>query len=170
MNPYLIIGALIFLAVACGGSAYEGHRFGVDQQAVADQKQFDTINAEITQQKAEAHTLLEKAMDDNLDLETQRNTLKDKIQKDREDARNKTDALTRQLAFERLRFIPTEDSGCRVGGGDAQGSSPGSAGTTQAPDVLLPEAISRNLFQLALDADRLRDDYAACYAWATQVK
>lgn len=172
MNPYLIIGGLVFLAVACAGSAYEGIQFGDSRRAVADQKQFDEINADITKQKAEAHAVLEQALNNNLDLLAERETLKDQLQKDRNNARDKTDSLTRQLSFERLRFPAAEAPGCGPGGGGAASISTEAAGASAAPAGLiqLPERIESDLSALMAKADRLKDDYAECYGYATQMK
>lgn len=169
MNPYLIIGALLALAAAAGGGFYEGHKTGIDGQKVADQAQFDAINAGLTKQKADAAALLAQANADNAALAVARDTLKTTLETEREKNRAATDSLHTQLAGVGLRFR-AQGAGCGASGGGTQAAGTDPAAAQSSAVVQLPDALAASLRQLAYDADKLRDDYALCYGYATQVR
>lgn len=169
MNPYMILGAVIFLAVACAGSAWEGHSIGVNSQKAEDQAQFDQINASLTQQKADAHAKLEKALGDNLDVMSEREEAKAQLEKEREIHRTGTNALRTQLAFAGMR-LPAETSGCGGGGGGTETPASSAPGDASPAFCVVSAAAAQSLRDIAFDADTLRDDYKLLYDWAHSLK
>ena len=166
MNILLII--VVFSATfVLGGLA--GDRIGVNRQKAADQVQFDRINGQLRDQKAEAARQLAVLHEENLKLILDRDTLKTNLEKQYAAARQETTTVRRELSALSLRF--TVETGTRGGGSISSGSSeviPASvAGTTL---VELPEKITADLRQWAEDADALRDAYALCYGFVTQVR
>lgn len=170
MNPYIIIGALIALAAAFFGGDHLGHGRGVNEQKVADQKQFDQINAERAKQKAEANALYQQAQADIIALQADRDALKTTLEKEREEARKTTDDLRTKYAGLSLRFRSVQSGGNRQDGAGAKGAGGNPASPAATTVLQLPDQVAGNLRQLAFDADKLRDDYALCYGYANKVK
>lgn len=169
LNPWIILGAIIIVLVLCAGSAYEGHEIGVNSQKVADQKQFDLINQTIARNKVKANGILRAAQERNANLAADNEIFNRKLMGEHNANREKTDALERIYAVYGLRFR-AQIAGC---GGSSGGSMPSQgdpASTDGTTFVQLPDAIARNLRQLAKDADKLRDDYRLCYDYANQMK
>lgn len=169
-NPWFILGGVLLVIALCAGSAYEGHSYGVDSQKVADQKEFDRIEAERTEQKAEANKLYQDAQNGIIALQQERDTLKTTIEE--QDAKNRkaTLILNADLATAKLRFRTAQSAGNRS---DGSGTVPGTsdtASTGTAVVVQLPDALAGSLRRLAFDADRLKDEYAKCFAYATKVR
>jgi len=170
MNPYLIIGAVFAVITIAAGSYGIGHGHGINEQKVADQAQFDTINREREQQKAEAVALYRSAQADIITLQAERDRFKTQLEKTREQDRTATDSTRNRLAGLGLRFRTEQGVGP---GPDCAGTLPGiahPAGTAPAATVELPGALARDLRSLTGDADQLADDYRQCYAYAVGVK
>jgi hypothetical protein len=110
------------------------------------------IAAQSTRVQKEAQARVDKALADNLALNQQ-------IEADHAKHSAETNALHSQLASVRLRFKSSGSCGTMPG----TTSSPANDSSTY---VELPSEIERNLRELAYSADRLKDDYAACRAWA----
>lgn len=164
MSPYLIIGFLIALAVAGAGGYVEGHKFGVDQQSVADQAQFDKVNADIAKQKADANATYKAKADEALALTAQRDQLKNQMEVQHAKDSKATDDARTQLAGERLRFAQDSGSG---GGGSSTSSANANPASNNGPATCeLSEQTSEPLKQIVYDADKLRDDYALLYNWS----
>lgn len=162
-NPYVLLALFIALAAAIAGAGYEGHKFGVDQQKAADQGQFDAFNKQVDANKAQAAALLAKANADILAAITERDQAKHQLEVTYAQAQQATDTLRTQFASQRLRFtIPTPAAG--NGGGGTDGTAPDANRPAGPTVVQLPDQISSDLWQLAYDADKLKDAYAACYA------
>lgn len=162
-----VVGILAAIAYGIDSRAYER---GVTVQKAEDQKEFDRINGELTTQKAEANRLLQKAGADIIALMAERAKLTAKLEKQHADNQAATAALRDKYAGVGLRFAAPEGSGCGAGGGGSQGASSDAASTPATAVIQLPDALTRNLRRLAEDADKLKDEYALCYAWAGEVK
>ena len=139
------------MALFGGYTAYVHHKGYAEGHAelVAYQA---SIEAQSTKVKSEADAKVAQALADNLKLNQ-------RIEADHAQHTAETDALHNQLATVRLRF--KSSSGCSQL--PSATSSPADATTAY---VELPNETSLNLSRLAYDADRLKDDYAACRAWA----
>ena len=170
MNPWIILGAVTAMIIALAGAAYEGHSIGVNSQKAADQKQFDDINNRLAAQKVEANGLYRKQQDENLIVMTERDKLKNQLGE--QDAKNRKSVLVlnANLATAKLQFRTSQTTGCGNGGGSAVGSGGNSASTQSTSVVQLPDKVTSDLRQFALDADLLAADYKLCYGYATKVK
>ena len=170
MNPYLIIAAIAVVVGSWVGGNHVGHIGGMNEQKVADQARFDEINAEISQQKAEASEKYRTAQENNLALMTERDQLKTTLGKEHEQNRVNTAALRDKYAGTGLRYTNGTGSGVGAGGISASGSDNNPASASGSTVLQLPDAIGANLRQLAFDADTLADSYRECYGYAQQVR
>lgn len=170
MNPYSIIAALLIAMGLWFGGEYRGHSTGVAEQKVADQIQFDKINAGLTKQKTDAATLYQNVQASIIALQTERDTFKTQLGEQHAKDQAATDAARSRYSNLKLRFRATQGERC---GGSSSGSVPGSTnptGATGAKTVELPTAVTSNLRQLAFDADQLADNYRLCYNFTRQMK
>lgn len=169
-NPWFILLFVLMLVGAFAGGEHIGNVRGTDAQKVADQKQFDTIEAERTTQKAEANALYRKAQDANLALMTERDQLKTTLGE--QDAKNRkaTLVLSASLATLKLQFRSAQSAGDRADGGSAKSSAANPACAESAAVVQLPDKVASDLRRLTFDADALADDYRLCYGYATKVR
>lgn len=165
-----ILAGLLALVIAAGAGYYKGDTDGDNNRAVKDQKQFDATNAQIAQNKAIAASDLAKIVAANMLLEQQRDILKTQLEKDHAKAQSVTDDLRQQLATRSLSFRTAEIAGCGSGSGAAPGTATGPGVSAATVIVQLPDKVTSDLRLLALDADRLRDNYTLCYADDQQVK
>lgn len=170
MNPYIIIGALILAAAALFGAYQKGYSGGIAEQKIADQAQFDKINAALTKQKAEAATIYQDAQADIIALQIQRDAFKIKLERDHANNEIATAALRDKLAGLSLRFSALKATGGGTGGGNATSSGDHPAGTAGTTIIQLPEKIAGDLRRLAYDADELNDDYRLAYDFAHKIK
>lgn len=170
LNPYIIIGTLIALAAAFFGGDHIGHGRGVNEQKVANQREFDRIEGERTKQKAEANALYRQAQADIIALQTERDKLKTELEKKREIDRKATDDDRAKFSGLGLRFQPAEDAGHRGDGICSKGSGTNAAGPADPATIELPASLTAELRQIAFDADKLADDYRECYGYAQAVK
>ena len=169
MNPYIILGALVSAIALFSGGFMAGKHYGTTTQKVADQAEFDKINNERTAQKAEANKLYRQAQSDIIALQAERDTLKTTLETERETNRKATDDLRTKYSGLSLRFrAQSARPGANSGSTACPGTGPASAAA--APVLQLPDSITSDLRQLALDADKLRDDYAECYGYAKKVR
>jgi len=170
-SPWLIL--IFVLAVAGAGiSGYRmGHTNGVNDQKVADQGEFDTINKKLADQKTEANAKYRAAQDANLALMTERDRFKTQLEQADVKKRNEINALRTQYAGNSLRFqLKQIDRGCGTSSGSAQATTAVPSGDDATTFVQLPDQIAGNLRQLAYDADQLNADYKTCYDYANQIK
>mgnify|MGYP001565878198 CR=1 FL=1 len=149
-----------------------GYDRGVLAQKAEDQKEFDRINGERTAQKAEAGRLLNKASADIIALMGERAALNHKLEKQHAESEAATAALHDKYAGLGLRFAnpAAQDAGNRDGGRIPQGPSAQAPVPAAAPYIELPGPLAASLRGIVFDADKLRDDYAACYAYANEVR
>lgn len=167
MNPLIyLVAALAIFTAGFGG----GHRVGTNAQKVADQAQFDQINADLTEQKATANAVYRKFQENNLALMVERDKLKTNLEKENEAHRVATAALRDKYAAVGLRYSAAQDAGHWPGGGSPTGAGADPASPAAPAVVQLPDPIATNLRRLTFDADTLADNYRKCYGYASQVK
>jgi hypothetical protein len=171
MNPSAILGVVIVVVAAIGGSFFYGVGVGKDRQEVADQGQFDEINKRLSDQKAEAAEKLRKAAIDFFALLAERDQLKTKLETEKAAHDKTTLDLNRKYSSLKLQFVAVQKAGgSGDGGGRAQGPAANPSGAGGPSLVQLPDEIAANLRQLAFDADQLLGNYALCYGWAQKVR
>lgn len=167
LNPYAILGALAVWLASLVGVGYWQHDAGVSAQKVADQRQFDRINTERAQQADQANVMYRAKQAEVIAALAERDAFKNQLEKERGEHRAATDALAARYAGLQLRFRAAQGAAPGDRGGRADSAAPNAPGADAAPVVQLPDAVATDLRQLALDADRLRDEYATCYGYAT---
>jgi hypothetical protein len=171
MNQYLII-LLVWLASLVGVGLYansKGHASGVNEQKAVDQLAFDKINEERTHQAIEANAIYRGAQERIIALQVERDKLKNKLGAEYVANQKATADLADEYARRELRFrAPSARPGADGAGADSSGSDAASA--PAGPVVQLPETVTRDLRQLAKDADDLKDAYGLCRDYVTQVK
>lgn len=170
MNPWLIVGFLVALIVAGAGGFKAGDTYGTDRQKVADQVQFDRINKDLADRKAEAAVLLKAENQKTLALMVERDQLKTTLEKEHAKAQAATAAARNHYAGLGLRFQPAQAAGCRLGSGCAGNPAPDATGAYAAAAVELPAAVTASLRSIAYDADTLADAYRECWGYAQQVR
>jgi hypothetical protein len=169
MNPWVILAIVLTLGATHTGAYTLGYGNGVNAQKVADQEQFDKLNKDIADQKAQANAKYRDALGSIIALQTERDKFKNQLGEQREKNREVTTKLADAYAAYQLRFSVTEVARCWRGGRYTQGAECDAASPAKTTTVQLPDAITANLRRLAKDADELNDDYKACYAYANQV-
>lgn len=169
MNPYLLLVIGLALAGAYFGGEHQGHAAGVNDQKVTDQATFDRYNREIDRNKTEAASLLATANAKIVAGQAREDEFKTQLEKAREINRNEVDTLRRKYASTGLRFAAPAAAGCGDGRGGSSGPETKTAGA-EGPLVVvqLPDKITGDLRQLTVDADTLRVEYAACYAYVNR--
>lgn len=166
MNPYILIGAALLWLVSLAGTGYGMLGVGKKSQKVVDQVQFDKVNSDLTKQKADANRLYQQAQADIIKAQAERDEFKTQLGVQREASRKVTDDLRGKYAAISLRFSAPKSAGDRGNCGSAIGTAITAASPAAAAVIQLPDEIAGNLRQLTADADKLRDDYALCYAYA----
>jgi hypothetical protein len=166
INPWVVLGALIALLSAGGIGFIEGHKVGVNTQKAADQVEFDRINRERAQQKAIAETEARTQRDEVIAVLAERDKFKSQLGAQHVENQTLTRRLADAYAAYSLRFqTPVQDGWCG-GSSTASGATEGqSASTPRTAVVQLPDALARDLRQLARQADELNDDYKLCRAY-----
>ena len=170
MNPILILVLIIAWLVSLTGVGRWQYTAGQASQKVVDQAQFDGINQQLAEQKAEAAAILKTRNAENLALMVERDHLKTTLEKQHAANQAATDALRARYAGLSLRFQPAQAPGSGPGGGGAQGAGADPARADGAAAVELPAALAASLRQLAYDADTLADAYRECYGYAQAVR
>jgi hypothetical protein len=169
MNPYAIIGTLGLMLALCAVSFEGGHRTGVNAQKVADQQEFDHINADIAKQKSDANTLYRAAQDKNVVLAVERDAFKTKLEKQYVLDKKNIDDLRARYAGERLLYEPSQSAG-RGNGGTGTTSGAGSSSPAGSTFLQIPDAITADLRSLTYDADELAANYKKCREYAIDGK
>jgi hypothetical protein len=95
----------------------------------------------------------------------ERDQFKNQVEKERNEHRVETDTLRARYAGLGLRFRPREGAGSGAGSGSAGGPQGDATGAAAPADVQLPDQVAGDLRQLAFEADRLKDEYGACYRY-----
>lgn len=163
----VVSGALWYAYTYVDGKGYDR---GVSVQKAADQVEFDRINTERAQQKAEANALYQGAQAAIVVLMGERDKFKHDLEV--QDAKNRkaTATLTAKYSGLKLRFAATQSPGDRADGGSANGAGADPTGPAGTAIVELPGPLTADLRQFARDADDLKDAYALCFNYATKVK
>lgn len=173
MIPPIAIKALVIaavLAIVAIGADRFGYTRGVNAQKVADQVEFDAINAKLTTQKAEAAAAYRQAQDDIIALQVERDQIKTDLEKKREADRKTTDDNRTKFASLGLRFPAPKGAGDRADSCGPKAPGANAAEPSAPATVELPKQITSDLRQLALDADNLADEYRKCHGYAVTVK
>jgi hypothetical protein len=161
-------------------SHHQGYKSGADSQAVADQAMIaaansrtqgiiDGYNVQIGLQKAEANTKYRTAQSDIIALQADRDKFKTKLGEQHVKNQDVTNRLRDVYYAYGLRFQAAESARSGDCSGCSQGARTDGACNEAVEIVQLPEAIARDLRQLAYEADQLNDDYQLCYAYTHPV-
>jgi hypothetical protein len=155
-KQYMII-AVVLACVFFFGFGYKtgGNAVRVEYQ--------DAIN----QQKAEADKIIQQNIDDLLSTQAENNSIKDKLEKERQNNVKTTNDLRTKLANSGLRFKSNQ---CGSSSKDSLPTESNSSSDTSSTSVELPSEIGRNLRELAFDCDTLRDDYSLLYKFTQESK
>lgn len=163
INQY-IIAAAIWIASLIGVGFWQ-HSAGVDSQKAEDQAQFDKINADIAQQKAEANELYRKAYDNNMLVMIERDEFKTKLLKERQANAENINAIRNYYSNVSLRYA-VKDSGLGQSCGSSVPAKTDAASNASPVERELPAAITAGLRELAYQCDSLNADYRLLYEWA----
>jgi hypothetical protein len=168
INPWVILGFVVALATTNLGSYFYGMGVGEDKQAVADQGQFDKINADLTEQKRQASAALNLANEQIRDELVNRDKFKNQLGEEREKNRQITHKLSNAYAAYGLQFELDETPRCWRGGVYTKGAACYAASDAQTAVktiIQLPEKITADLRQFADDSEGWLDEYRLCYAY-----
>jgi hypothetical protein len=156
IKPYFAIAALIALLVVFGF----GYRTGSNAVTVKYQ-------ADIAKQNAEAQQIINDNNDKLQTLQVERDTIKSKLENERQANVKTTNDLRTKLASTSLRF---KSSTGGKGSTDSLSETTNTASNTNSTSTELPTTITASLRELAYDCDTLRDDYALLYNFVRDVK
>lgn len=159
-----IIGLIWLASLVAVGYWQEGA--GENTQKVADQKKFDSIEHDLTEQKAKAGREMQDSLKENLAIATDRDNFKTQLENERETHRIATIALERKYSSLSLQYRAAKDSGSGTSGSRPLPGGENPAVATSTPVLQLPDEITANLRQLTRDADDLNDDYRKCFDFA----
>lgn len=163
MNPLIyLVAALAIFAAGFGG----GHRVGTNAQKVADQAQFDQINAQTATNKAIAEAKYRNAQAVIIQMAADRAIASNQREKERQSNVATINDLRTRYASNGLRFSTAKTSGSGGGGSGAAVNSADPTGDTGPAEVQLPDRIGKRLRELAYSADALVVDYKTLYDWA----
>lgn len=169
LNPWLILAAVLALVGVGAGGYYAGHSAGVNTQRVADQTQFDKINADLTTQKTAANKLLADAQTKDIANAEHNQQIAQEIEHRDENNRAKTAALQQQYSGLSLRYAAATDPRRGQGGSSPDPAASAAPSAEPGPIVQLPNSLAANLRQYATDADGLADEYRKCLDYESQV-
>jgi hypothetical protein len=164
-NPYAILAGVLFWIASLGVVGTWQHHAGVVEQKAECQRDFDRINAAIAKQKAQASSMYQAKQAEVITALAERDQFKNQVEKERNEHRVETDTLRARFAGLGLRFRPAEGAGSGAGSGSAGGPQGDATGAAAPADVQLPDQVAGDLRQLAFEADRLKDEYGACYRY-----
>lgn len=161
--------ALVLAIIIAAAGYFGGHHVGENDQKVADQTKFDSINEDLRKQKEEAAGILATKNAENLALMVERDTFKTNLEKQHVANQKVIDDLRVKYAGYGLRFKPTQDGLSRQGGGSSGSTPAGTASNVGAQELQLPGVVTANLRQLAYSCDELNIDYRKCVDYARKV-
>lgn len=170
MSPWAILAIVVAFGGCLAGAEHFGDVRGTNQQKVADQTQFDKVNADLAKNKADAAQIYETEQAKIIALQGERDAAKTQLENEHADNEKATNALRSQLAGERLRFAAAQDTGSRAGGAGAMPANANPASDSTAAVCVVSDAVDADLKSIAYDADSLRDDYKLLYEWAHSLK
>lgn len=163
--PYLWIALAAVWAASLAGVGVWQHGAGKHAQRAADQAQFDKINTDIAQQKADANAQLRAALESSIAAAQQQAETQSRLEQDHVEHQAVTDDLRKRLAGERLRFAAAQGSRCGGGGHGAVPEAASSARPAETAVCELSAEAASALREIAVDADRLADDYRLCFGF-----
>jgi hypothetical protein len=164
VNPYVLGGVLLWVASLVGVGTWM-YGAGGDAQQVEDQREFNRINTERAQQTDQANVKYRAKQDEVIAAQAERDGFKNQLEKERGEHRIETDALRARYAGLGLRFRPSQGATTGDRGGRTGSTEGNTAGADAPADLQLPDAVTGDLRQLAFEADRLKNEYAACYRY-----
>lgn len=162
-SPWKIIAAMLIIISLCAASLAAGHSIGKNAQKVADQAEFDKINAALTAQKALAQSALNSANEANAKRRVEVGKTIAQLEKTHAENQNLTDRNRTLLDAYQLRWKSAESAGRGGSGANTETDSGGAASSAASATCALPRALAQSLAAILTDADRLRDDYALMY-------
>lgn len=165
MNPYALLGGLLIWLASVAGVGYWQHGAGVADQKATDQVEFDAINTKLARQKDQANVMYRAKADEVIALQAANDKFKHDVEVEREQHRAESDALRTRYAGLSLRYSAAQAAGSGGGGVRPDGAQADPASASGAAVVQLPDSVAAGLRQLAFDADQLKADYGACYAY-----
>ena len=155
IKPYLsIVIVLALIAVF-----FYGHHVGANAVTVKYQ-------AEIAKQNEEAQKIINDNNEKLQTLQVERDTIKSKLENERQANVKATNDLRVKLSANGLRFKSTGGKSCT----DQVSNKANTASNTDTASTELPASITASLRELAYDCDTLRDDYALLYNFVRDVK
>jgi hypothetical protein len=171
LNPWIILGGAVASAALYGVGLQQGRTMGINSQKVLSQGQFDKVNKDLSTQKAEAALKLKVLYDQRDADQAAHDDVKQKLEIARVKQQTEISALRVKYSSSVLRYpTPKQGAGCglsSVSSASSQADSPDAASPTLSQ---LPDAITRDLRQLTVDADELSANYRACYDYINPVK
>lgn len=163
----ILVGLLLVIAAAVGGDHF-GYGRGVASQKVADQVQFDKINKDLTEQKAQANTKYRLLSEQVIANAQSADNFKHQLEVTREKARTDLATLRSQYDTHGLWFTTTKSAGCGASSGGPQGSQGLGSGLDATVQVELPPTLRSALRKLMDEADEQQVNYQACYDWVNR--
>lgn len=168
MIPYIVV-VCVWLASLFAVGHWQNSA-GMNEQKVADQKEFDRINEKTAADKAAADVKYRQAQADQIALLTERDQLKTQLEKEHANNQAATDAVRNRYAGLGLRYKSAKAAGPGGGCASPTGAAPDSASPDGPATFELPAALAGELRQIAYDADTLADSYRECYGYAQRVR
>ena len=165
MNQYVVI-ALAWLVSLVGVGAWQ-HGAGVDSQKVADQVEFDRINSETAEMKAQANAAYRLVQDANAQVMKDRDAIKTSLLKEKQSNVEAINAIRAVYANVGLRYS-TKDAGLGNGGANTLPGTGNAAGNVASNERELPAAITAGLRAIAYDCDASAVEYRTLYEWANR--
>lgn len=164
MSQYLII-ALVWAASLVSVGAWQ-HSAGVNSQKVADQVEFDRINAQTADMKAQANKAYWLVQDANVQAMKERDLAKTAILKEKQTNVETINALRTRYANVGMRYSTGQVAGLRNGSANALPGTGNAASNVTPVERELPAAITAGLRAIAYDCDALNVEYRVLYKWA----
>lgn len=166
--PYRLLGAL--LAVLALGAAVLG--YGHKQYLKGERVATARAQATVDKQKAEATALLAQLTQERSTAATALANLTNQLEQTREKRQTANTAdVNRRLIGPGLRYnAPQSTAGCGRGSTSPEGPAPGATSDPATAVVQLPDALSRDLWQYAGDAQSLAIDYGVLYEYTHNPK
>lgn len=161
----VLIAAIIAAAIATAA-----YRTGVNSQKVADQVEFDRINDETADMKAQANAAYRIAQDFNLKTMKERDTAKTELLKEKQKHEKSINDDRARYANVGLRYSTGQATGLGASGANALPGTGSAAGNVTSIERELPAAITAGLRAIAYDCDALNVEYRTLYEWANGKK
>lgn len=161
----VLIAAIIAAAIATAA-----YRTGVNAQKVADQVEFDRINNETADMKAQANAAYRIAQDFNLKTMKERDLAKTALLKEKQANVETINALRARYANVGLRYSAGQVAGLGNGSANALPGTGSAASNIASVERELPAAITAGLRAIAYDCDALNVEYRTLYEWANPVQ